>query len=664
MAAAVGLAAGLGAIVFHLMCVTVTHYALGVGGGYEPGGPVNEREFGQIFEGVAAEEGVEAGVGAAGARGVDAEETRGLRPGLAESAQGERGADAFATASGEDAYAGGVRWWLLPVIAGVGGLASAVVVYTMAPSAEGHGTDSAIEAYHQKQGFIPAMVPLAKMISSAITLGTGGSGGREGPISQIGAGVGSFLATRLRLPDSERRVLMAAGIGAGIGAIFHAPLAGAMFATEVLYSDPDFESEVLIPAFIATTVAYCVYGLAFGFMPLFEVHTIRAFNNPFLLMPLTVLAVVMVAGSWAYVRGLYAIEGWFKRMKLPRVLRPAVGAVATAVVAVAGYWAFRWFEPGRAESSLSVLGIGYGFLQDILVGQSGASVGLIALLLFVGLGKIVTTSLTIGSGGSAGTFGPSMVIGGALGAVVGLAFQWWLPGLMPDATHVVAFAILGMASFFAAAGKTPLSALILVSEVTASYQLLLPAMWVCALAYLLSRNWTLYHKQVANRLESPAHRADFVIDVLQGVKIQDALPRVELKFVTVPMGEPLSAMTHLVTDTRQTCFPVVDGEGKYYGLFSLSDIREYLYDAGGLAELAVAQDLADVKTKPLTLQTDLATAVGQFVQGSFEELPVVDEARPGEVIGLLRRVDVIAAYSGQLLKLKGPGGGEGKKAGG
>ncbi|MCC7145809.1 MAG: chloride channel protein [Phycisphaeraceae bacterium] len=607
LAGTVGAVAGAGAILFHLLCVLVIHLGLTYFCGYNPDGPVNERDFSDIF----------APAGALPTPGS-------LSP-----------------------------WALLAVIA-AGGLLSGALVYYFAPEAEGHGTDSAIDAYHNKRGLIRPIVPIIKMLSSAITLGTGGSGGREGPISQIGAGVGSFLATRLKLSDAERRTLMSAGLGAGIGAIFHAPLAGAMFSVEVLYRDPDFESESLIPSFIATTVAYSVYGLAFGFQALFEVQTLTSFDNPLLLLPLTALAIGMALASWAYVRCLYGTERLFKKLALPRVFKPALGALLTAAVALAGYYALTpWGEEARRHT-LGTLSIGYGFLQEVLSGNliSNAPLPVVGILLIVGLGKILTTSLTIGSGGSAGTFGPSMVIGGALGAVVGLAFQNWLPHLLPDVAHVVAFAILGMACFFAAAGKTPLSALILVSEVTSSYQLLLPSMWVCALAYLLSRGWTLYAKQVASRRDSPAHRSDFIIDVLSGLSIRDAMPRANLQFVTVPLQEPLADIAHLMANTRQTSFPVVDAQGRYYGLFGLADIRRYLYDADDISLLAVAQDLASPTVKPLSLDMDLGTAISQFAQGDFEELPVIDPQKPQQVIGLLRRVDVIAAYSARLLHVR------------
>jgi len=616
----VGIAAGLGAIIFHIMCAVVSHWALVEGAGYEQGGPANEAEYAQIFE--------EGDLG-------PNEQIAALEPeGLADPHPAP-------------------TLWLLVLIPTIGGLISGIVVFKLAPEAEGHGTDAAIDAYHNKRGLIRPRVPLVKVFASAVTLGTGGSGGREGPIAQIGAGFGSFLATRLRLTDTERRVLVAAGMGAGIGAIFRAPLAGAIFAAEVLYRDPDFEAEALIPAFISTTIAYCVFCLVFGFTPLFEVSP-QIFDNPILLAPLGVLAVLMALAAFGYTRTFYGIAALFRRLPIAPMWKPAIGAGLTGIVAVVIYMGFRASGNEHAEDSLSVLSFGYGFLQKVLAGQLPVDLwAAVALLAIVGVGKMVTTSLTIGSGGSGGVFGPSMVTGGALGAAIGLVFNHFIPEVVP-ASAIPMFTILGMASFFAAAANTPVSTLIMVSEMTASYKLLLPAMWVCAIAYLLGRTFTIYEKQVDNRIKSPAHRGDFIIDVVAGLTVDEALVDRNREFVTVPLAAPLREMSRLITETRQLCFPVVDGEGRYVGMFGLNDIREFLYESE-LAELAVAEDMISSAGETLTLQTDLSIAMEAFAKSHYAELPVVDAEQPDKVVALLRRQDVTAKHNARLIEMRQDG---------
>ena len=616
LAALVGVAAGVGTALFHGLCNLAVQFSLVSVVGYDPGGPHGSPELFASGEST----------------------VRTLTP------------------------------WLLLVVPTVGGLISGWLVYTFAPEADGGGTDAAIDAYHNRRGAIRKRVPLVKMVASAITIGTGGSGGREGPIAQIGAGIGSMLATRLRLSDAERRTLLAAGMGAGIGALFHAPLAGAIFAIEVLYRDPDFEAEVLIPAFIATTVAYCVFHLTMlalnlhAFTELFAVpppDDLR-FNDPALLLPLTALALVMVVASLVYVRTFHGISAVFARWRFPRRLKPAVGAFGSGLIAVIAYYAVRGLYDQAGEQSLGMLSFGYGFLQQILdrgqfVEQTmnipNPAIGAaIVVLMVVGVGRIITTSLTIGSGGSGGVFGPSMVIGGSFGAVVGLLFSQWQPQLVGP-NEVVMFALLGMAGFFAAAANTPVSTLIMVSEMCGSYRLLLPSMWVCALAYLLSRSWAIFRHQVASRADSPAHRGDFIVDVLEGLTIQDAMTDTGRKFTTVPLDMSLHDVVHMITGTLQSCFPVVDDSGRYHGMFSLNDIRQFLYDTD-VGHVAVAQDLAVTDSQPLTLATDLGAAMRRFAVSVHEELPVMDPDEPNTVVGILRRQDVIVAYNARLAAMR------------
>lgn len=384
--------------------------------------------------------------------------------------------------------------WLLPLIPAVGGLLSGLLVWIFAPEAEGHGTDAAIKAYHENDGMIRPRVPLVKTIASALTIGTGGSGGREGPIAQIGAGIGSTLGALLRVSPTERRVLMAAGVGAGVAAIFRAPLAGALFAAEVLYWSPEFESEVIIPAGIASVMAYCTFGMFFGWAPLFTTPDLT-FTNPLELGPYLLLALAMVGLAGVYTRSFYGLTDLFHRLRWPQALKPALGAFITGAIGLGLY-----YLTGKRKESLSVLSFGYDSLQRALEGRAEVTAGLLAI---IALGKILTTSLTIGSGGSGGVFGPSMVIGGCAGGALGILFHRFWPSLVPNpATYV----ILGMGGFFAAAAKTPFSTLIIVSEMTGSYHLLLPAIWVCVLSFMLSDEHSLFRSQVENRSASPAHR--------------------------------------------------------------------------------------------------------------------------------------------------------------
>src|SRR5208283_2269803 len=318
---------------------------------------------------------------------------------------------------------------------------------------------------------------------------------------------GSLLGKMLRLRPAERRILMAAGMGAGIGAIFRAPLAGTIFAAEVLYSSTEFESEVIIPAGIASVISYCVYGMFSGWKPLFTIPDL-AFTNPLQLGPYLILALFMALLAALYTHTFYGCKHLFDRLPIRKHFRPAIGAFLTGLIAFVLYFLF-----GRNTQVLAVLAFGYSAIQNAMTQDVGVTAG---ILLTIALGKILTTALTIGSGGSGGVFGPSMVIGGCGGGALGVMLHHYWPWLVP---HPASFVIVGMAGFFAAAAKTPFSTLIIVSEMTGGYHLLLPSLWVCTLSFILSDKQSIYSSQVESRSVSPAHQGSYVRQVLAQVHV-------------------------------------------------------------------------------------------------------------------------------------------------
>src|SRR6516162_8902009 len=283
----IGIVAGLGAIAFQAASQSVLHFTLANIAGYAPPEPAGEHSLYQRQE-------------------------RRISP------------------------------WLIVAVMATGGLVSGVIVYTFAPEAEGHGTDAAIEAFHKKRGFVRARIPLIKLLTSAITIGTGGSGGREGPIAQIGAGFGSVLATYLKLSARDRRIMLAAGMGAGVGSIFRAPLAGALFAAEILYKDADLESDVIVPAAISSIIGYSVFSSFLPadvrFLPLFGNHAEYVVSSPAELVPLSVLAVVLVAAGILYIKTFYGTRDLFKKLPVVRHLRPMLGATLAGVCGIGLYY--------------------------------------------------------------------------------------------------------------------------------------------------------------------------------------------------------------------------------------------------------------------------------------------------------------------------------------
>jgi CIC family chloride channel protein len=508
----------------------------------------------------------------------------------------------------------------------LGGIISGWLVYTFAPEAEGHGTDAAIDAYHNKGGFVRGRIPFIKTIASAITITSGGSGGREGPIAQIGAGFGSYLATRLKLSDRERRIMLAAGVGAGVGSIFRAPLAGALFAAEVLYRDPEFESEVIIPAGISSVVAYCLFCLVFGWGSLFQSQDF-VFQNPLELGPYVVLAFVLVGGGILYIKSFYTVHRFAKALKVPNHIKPALGGLCAGVIG--------FFLP-------QTLAFGYGFAQMALDNQLPT-----LLLLGLALGKILTTSFSIGSGGSGGVFGPSVVIGGALGGAVGRIFHTIMPGIV---TQPGAFVVVGMAGFFAGVSNAPISTIIFVSEMTNSYHLLLPSLLVCSLAFLLSRRWTIYLRQVPARIDSNAHRGDFFVDVLGTIRVKELMPQVR-RVEMVPENMSLTEFRNMFSVTDQHYFPVVNKEKRLIGIFSINDVRGVIFDQE-IGSLVVMKDIATSDIIVTTPSEDLTEVLRKFTIRNLQRLPVVKDEDHTILLGMLDRREVIQYYNQRVEEIK------------
>ena len=518
------------------------------------------------------------------------------------------------------------RRWLLLIVPAVGGLLSGLLVFSFAPEAEGHGTDAMIAAFHHKRGLIRKRIPFVKTIASALTIGSGGSAGREGPIAQVGAGFGSALATWVKAGDYERRLLMIAGAGAGIGAVFRAPLGGALFAAEVLYREIEFETSALVPTFIASITAYSIYcAFSNNWGAIFSIPKLQ-FTHPLELPLYVALGLVCAAMGVLYVKVFYGVRDHvFRKIPLPNHVKPALGGLAVGAIG--------FFLP-------QVLSMGYGWVQLAMDGHLALS-----LIVAIALVKILVTGLTISSGGSGGVFAPSMVIGGLTGAAVGILFQQWLPGVV---TQPAAFALVGMAGFFAGVAKTPVSSLIMVSEMTTGYGLLAPLMLTTAVGYLFTpRKVSIYENQVNNRVDSPAHEGEYVTDVLEQIPVKSVLPK-DAKLITLARSAQLPQILESVAESKQHVFPVLDDRGQLYGVIYFDDIRIFFTERGLPSRAVVALDLLSPSFTTIRQDEDLSAALRKFRTTGQSELPVVEGDGSLKVIGVLSRRDVITAYHDRL----------------
>ncbi|MEM3291365.1 MAG: chloride channel protein [Saccharolobus sp.] len=445
------------------------------------------------------------------------------------------------------------NYLLIPVSTTIGGLISGIIVYTLAPEAEGHGTDAVIKAYHYFQGKIRWIVVPVKIIASAITIGSGGSAGREGPTAQFSAGIGSIVADLLHLSPDDRRKAVAVGIGAGIGTIFKTPIGGAILAAEILYRR-DIEPEVIYPAIIASAIGYTIFGSIFGFTPVFGYYS--GTFNPLRLPLYAVLG--LIAGLFAilYPKVFYSINRLFKKISIPNHVKPAIGGAITGLIAL--------LAP-------EILATGYGWINLVEFEKFNAlySPILPVLVLIVALPflKIIATSFTVGSGGSGGVFAPGLFIGAYVGASVGLLFHYFFPNLVPT---IAPFVIIGMMSFFAGAGKVPLSVIIMVTEMTSSLQLLPGAMIAVAISYLVSGNNTIYISQLPTRRDSPAHKSEYEIPIMEKIRVSEC----KLRDIKVYIDDEVSKAIELLNENNFMSLPVVDYNNKFLGIVYLRDLEK------------------------------------------------------------------------------------------
>jgi chloride channel protein, CIC family len=377
--------------------------------------------------------------------------------------------------------------WLIPVATTLGGLLSGLLVYTFAPEAEGHGTDTVVKAFHRAGGFIRARVAPLKLVASAITIGSGGSAGREGPTALIGAGVGSIYATLGHRKDDERRLLVLMGMSAGLSAIFRSPIGAAFFAIEVLYGNMEFEAGSLLYTMLAAVVAYGANGLFVGWKPLFYFPPDQKYLSALGYAWFGVLGAAggLIATILPVV--FYRLRDLFRLLPIPPALNPAIGGLGVGLLALV-------FP--------QILGGGYGWIQEAIDGQ--IAVKLLVALLFL---KIIAFALTVGSGGSGGVFAPTLFVGAMLG------------GLLASLAHLpsAAFAVVGMLAVFGAAARVPIAALVMVTEMTGGYQLLPAAAFAVITSYLVQtglsarlKYHSLYEAQVMGRAQSPARYVENV----------------------------------------------------------------------------------------------------------------------------------------------------------
>lgn len=519
------------------------------------------------------------------------------------------------------------RFWVLPMVLGLGGLAVGLIASRFAPETLGHGTDETIRSFHHGRGAVKPRVPFVKFAISVLTLGSGGSGGREGPTAQIGSGLGSIVASPLGLTTRERRVALMVGMGAGIGAIFKAPFGASLLAAEILYL-ADFEAEVIMPSIVASVISYSIFGFFEGFGPEFAAPSGLGWSVP----QLPLYAILGVSAG--LLAALYAVSftrsrAYFARTSFPLWARPAIGAGLAGVIIAALYYGVPW---DAHLVGVGLLGIGYGLVQWLLF-QGDVTALLLVLVVALILAKIVVTALVVGSGGSGGLFGPGVVLGACTGFAVAGAMRLLFPSLLP-AADLAAFAVIGMLAFFGSVSKAPIAVIVMVVEMTGTESLLVPAMMAIFIAYYVAGPFQLYSEQVPSRLASPAHTTEYFASFLEHVPIRSMLQ---------PAPSPIApGATILDAQFQMTRSPVqllpVQDAGKALGELRLGDILDV---PTGERSRRLVRDEMRSEMPAIDPTTSALKALGTMDQEGVDALLVLSPERPPQVVGVVTREAIV-----------------------
>ena len=503
--------------------------------------------------------------------------------------------------------------FLLPFVTALGGLIVGLMVYYLAPEAAGVGTDVAIKAFHYGLP-VGLRSSFVKLLASAITIGSGGASGREGPMALIGAGVGRWLGEVLKLTQNEKNILLAAGLGAGIGAVFRAPFAGGILSAEVFYKE-DFEVEALIPGFVASIVAYLVAGSFVGYKPLFKTEI------PFPSFSTEEIAGYIVLGiTSAFVAKLavfifYRVKEFFRELPVHPILKPAIGGFLAGLCGLI--------------TPLSI-GNSYGWIQFFME-NTFLYISLPVLILSIPL-VILSFSFTLSSGGSGGVFGPSLVIGGITGATLSLLFNDLLGGNVFDTGTMT---VVGMISVFTAAASAPLSTIVLVTEMTQGYNILPYALLSLVIAHnLAGYERTLFEYQLLNRLESPIHRDELKAYILRIAKVKDVMTR---NVVTLKPDASVLEAKRIMAEKFIAGIPIVDDEGRVIGIVTTSDVLKVEPE-----KMAVTKVEKIMTRKPMCVLPDwnLLEVIRLFVNNGYGRAPVVTDFETMKLVGMISRADI------------------------
>jgi len=517
-------------------------------------------------------------------------------------------------------YIGDVNYWI-PLVPLIGGILVGPIVYKFASEARGHGVPEVMEAVARKGGIIRPRVALAKAVASSICIGSGGSAGREGPIVQIGSAIGSSIGQVFQMSPGRVKVLVGCGAAAGISSVFNAPIAGVIFSLEIILGD--FAIRTFSPVLIASVVASVVSRSFFGDHPAFAVPSyslVSAWEIPMYM----VLGGLCGAVAVLFTRTLYAFEIFFEKIKIPDVLKPALGGVLLGAIGI-------YFPQIFAD--------GYETIKLTLYGNM--VVWVLVVLIFL---KIAATSLTLGSGNSGGIFAPSLFMGAVAGGAFGFAIHTLLPNITATSG---AYALVGMAALIGGTTHAPMTAILIIFEMTNDYRIILPLMVAVVFSTLVARRLfdpSIYTIKLIKKGIFLKGGKDTAI--LQAHRVSEIM---DTDFETIPADMQLVHIMEKIEASKETFFPVINKESKFLGTLNVQDFFGILTQHT-LDYLVIAQDIVITKIVTLNPEDNLQTAQEKFAVQGAGALAVVNRNDPSIILGVLRRGEMIQFYNSKLIE--------------
>jgi CIC family chloride channel protein len=503
------------------------------------------------------------------------------------------------------------------VLPAIGGLIVGLLVYFFAKEAKGHGVPEVMRSVLIGGGKIRPRVAVVKALASSVCIGSGGSVGREGPIIQIGSSLGSAIGQLFRLTEEKTKTLVACGAAAGIAATFNSPLGGIFFALEVILREYGLRnfSSVVMSSVTATVVSRHFLGNQPAFqIPPFDLYQISDF------LYYLVFALITSVVAWLFIKVLYKSEDLFNKIKLPDYVKPVMGGLFVGIIG--------FYFP-------QIFGVGYEVIEATAKGE--LLLWLVVTLVFL---KIVATSLTLGSGGSGGIFAPSLYIGALLGEAFGLIVSRVIPGTeIPPG----AFALVGMASVFAATSQAPISAILLLFEMTGNYKILPPLMITCVLSAILVRWWSKYSiytlKLVRRGIDVERYQYG---NLMESITVSQAMIT---DVITVNQTDSVRKVGLKIKETNHRGFPVLTEEGFLAGMVTRTDINKALAEGNSEAEIRTVMTRDLIVCYP---NESLKTAMHKIASRNIGRIPVVERDNETRLIGILTRKSLINAYNRAL----------------